>query len=295
MPIQPARVKDCLGRFDFQSLFVEELGWSQPSSARPAKLEAAGEEFSRRQIAELGGVSVFEVTAGSGTIPPAKTRAAVHKEIAGLHHENLLIFIDGSRTQSLWYWVKREDGKSYPRDHYFEIHQPGDLFLSKLSALVFDIGELDPTGNVSVVEVAKRLREALDIERVTKKFYEEFRAQHIVFLDLIHGIADERDRRWYASVLLNRLMFIYFLQKKGFIDNNDQDYLQHKLEAMQRTGRDRFYSEFSEASIFRGIRQDRRPAQQSCPGAAGKDQVPQRRPFPAPQDRDRKPEHRHPR
>jgi hypothetical protein len=253
VPIQPARVKDCLGRFDFQSLFVEELGWSQPSSARPAKLEAAGEEFSRRQIAELGGVSVFEVTAGSGTIPPAKTRAAVHKEIAGLHHENLLIFIDGSRTQSLWYWVKREDGKSYPRDHYFEIHQPGDLFLSKLSALVFDIGELDPTGSVSVVEVAKRLREALDIERVTKKFYEEFRAQHIVFLDLIHGIADERDRRWYASVLLNRLMFIYFLQKKGFIDNNDQDYLQHKLEAMQRTGRDRFYSGFLKLLFFEGF------------------------------------------
>jgi len=253
MPIQPARVKERLGTFDFHRLFVEELGWSQPSSAKPVTFWAAEQEFSRLQIAQLGGVSVLEVTASAGMIPTAKARAAVHKEIAGLHHENLLIFINGDRTESLWYWVKRDDGKTYPRDYYFEIHQPGDLFLSKLSGLVFEVGELDPTGDVSVVEVAKRLRAALDIERVTKKFYDEFRTQHFAFIELIHGIADERDRRWYASVLLNRLMFIYFLQKKGFIDNNDQDYLQHKLEATQKQGRDLFYAHFLKLLFFEGF------------------------------------------
>ena len=253
MPIQPARVKECLGTFDFHRLFVEQLGWSQPPSAKPVTFAVAEEEFSRRQIAHLGGVYVFEVRASSGTIPVAKARAAVHKEIAGLHHENLLIFINGNRTESLWYWVKRDEGKSYPRDHYFQINQPGDLFLSKLSALVFEIGELDPTGDISVVEVAKRLREALDIERVTKKFYDEFRAQHLAFIELIRGIANERDRRWYASVLLNRLMFIYFLQKKGFIDNNDQDYLQHKLEATQKQGRNLFYANFLKLLFFEGF------------------------------------------
>ena len=41
-----------------------------------------------------------------------------------------------------------------------------------------------------VLEVAKRLREALDIERVTRKFYDEFRAQHVAFIELIDGIAN---------------------------------------------------------------------------------------------------------
>lgn len=253
MPIHPARVKECLGSFDFERLFVEQLGWAQSSSAKPAVFSVGGEEFSRRQIARLGGIEVLEVTASTGTIPAAKVRAAIHKEIAGAHYENLLIFINAGRNESLWYWVKRDEGKSYPREHYFEIHQPGDLFLSKLSALVFDVGELDPTGDVSVVEVAKRLREALDIERVTKKFYDEFQAQHLAFVELIRGIANERDRRWYASVLLNRLMFIYFLQKKGFIDNNDQDYLQHKLEASQKQGRDLFYEGFLKLLFFEGF------------------------------------------
>jgi hypothetical protein len=253
MPIRPARVKECLASFEFGRLFVDELGWSQPWSASPVAFSVAAQVFSGRQIAQLGGVSVLEVTAAEGAIPPAKARAAVHKEIAGEHQENLLIFIDKNRTESLWYWVKRDAGKTYPRDHYFEIHQPGDLFLGKLSALVFEVGELDPTGDVSVIEVAKRLREALDVERVTKKFYDEFRALHIAFIELIHGIPNERDRRWYASVLLNRLMFIYFLQKKGFIDNNDQDYLRHKLEATQKLGRDLFYDRFLKLLFFEGF------------------------------------------
>ncbi len=168
MAIQPGRVKDCLAVFDFNRLFVEELGWSQPPSAQPVKFTSQGAEFTRRQISQLGGVFVFEIMAAAGSIPDAKTRAAIHKDVAALYHENLLIFIDRVRTQSLWYWVKREGNKMFPRDHYFERNQPGDLFLSKLSALVFEISELDPSGNVAVVEVARRLRDALDIERVTK-------------------------------------------------------------------------------------------------------------------------------
>jgi hypothetical protein len=253
MPIQPGRVKEYLAEFDFHRLFVDQLGWSQPSSPEPVTLAADGEEFSARQIAQLGGVHVVEVTAAAGTIPAAKSRMSVHKAIAAVNRENLLIFLNRDRTQSLWYWVKRDDGKSYPRDHYFDRHQPGDLFLSKLSALVFEIGELDPSGDVAVAAVAKRLREALDVERVTRRFYDEFRTQHLAFLEFIDGIASERDRRWYTSVLLNRLMFTYFLQKKGFIDNSDQDYLQHKLEATKQQGADLFYGNFLKLLFFEGF------------------------------------------
>ena len=88
------------------------------------------------------------------------------------------------------------------------------------------------------------MQSALDIERVTKKFFRDFQDQHVAFLELIRGIADERQRRWYASVLLNRLMFIYFLQKKppGFLDGGNQNYLRDKLEESKRRGKDRFYS-----------------------------------------------------
>ena len=40
--------------------------------------------------------------------------------------------------------------------------------------MVFDLSEFDESGNVSIVQVTERLHSALDIERVTKKFYGEF-------------------------------------------------------------------------------------------------------------------------
>src|SRR5208337_2260718 len=88
-----------------------------------------------------------------------------------------------------------------------------------------------------------------------KKFFRDFQDQHDVFLELIRGIRDERQRRWYASVLLNRLMFIYFLQKKppGFLDGGNQSYLRDKLEESKDRGKDRFYSEFLKALFFEGF------------------------------------------
>ena len=253
MPIHFEHTRECLKQFDFQRLFVEELGWSNPPRRKADEIAVKESRFTCRQIAELAGAVVLEVEAVEGHIPDAKTRAAVHKEIAKRHHENLLIFVDRERTQSLWYWVKRQDGKLFPRDHLFCKGQPGDLFLSKLGQIVFDLSEFDAEGNVSIVEVASRLRSALDIERVTKKFFREFQDQHVVFLELIRGISDERQRRWYASVLLNRLMFIYFLQKKRFVDGGNLNYLGDKLAESKKRGKNRYFSEFLKTLFFEGF------------------------------------------
>jgi len=224
------RTRKLLQQFDFKLLFIEELGWSQPTGIQAVMLVHEGVIYERLKIAQLSGVVIFEIRSTDGRMPDAKTRAALHKEISRHHHENLLIFLDQNRTQSLWYWVKREGTKTFPREHLYVNGQPGDLFLSKLSAMVVDISELDETGSLPVTEVATRLKKALDIERVTKKFFGEFDKQRLDFLNLIEGIQDDRLRRWYASVLLNRLMFIYFLQKKGFLDGGNQNYLYEKLE-----------------------------------------------------------------
>jgi hypothetical protein len=253
MPLDLNNARKYLANFEFSKLFIEELGWSQPSSRQAVSMTWKERSFIRRQVAQLTGVVVFEVIARDGLIPDAKARTALHKEISAHFHENLLIFVDERRTQSLWYWVRRKNGKAFPRDHIYVRGQPGDLFLSKLNSIFFDIREFDETGNVPLVEVTDRLREALDIERVTKKFYTEFQDQHLAFLELIAGIEDERDRRWYASVLLNRLMFIYFLQRKFFLDNGDGRYLQNKLEESKQKGSNLYYDKFLKVLFFEGF------------------------------------------
>ncbi|HEX7183024.1 MAG TPA: hypothetical protein VF756_14375 [Thermoanaerobaculia bacterium] len=171
------RTRDLLQELDFSTLFVEQLGWSQPEPPNPRTWTVGGEEFRSSEIALLGGVVVLELTAADGRIPDARTRRAVYAAIEKVHHENLLIFVDEQRTQSIWYWVKRDGSKLSPRDHYYFKHQPGDLFLSKLSSLVIDVTDLDAERNVSVAQIAKRLRNALDVERVTKRFYDDFQRE----------------------------------------------------------------------------------------------------------------------
>jgi hypothetical protein len=52
-------------------------------------------------------------------------------------------------------------------------------------------------------------------EKVTKRFYNGFKKQHDLFLKSITGIRLPVHAASYASLMLNRLMFIYFIQKKG--------------------------------------------------------------------------------
>ena len=50
------------------------------------------------------------------------------------------------------------------------------------------------------------------------------------------------DREWYASVMLNRLMFVYFIQRKGFLDG-DHNYLRNRLDRCKKEqGKDKFYT-----------------------------------------------------
>lgn len=247
-----------LKAFDFQRLFVDVLGWNLASTERDWQATQAGDTaYSHRTVAELGGVVAIQVVVDSGW-PDEAQRLKVWKHVAHSHAENLLIFTNQqtSASQSQWYWVKRdkhpETGKprlTSRRHDYFK-GQPVDLFASKLQAMVVELSELDTAGRLPVLEAARRIQAALDVDKTTKKFFTAYQQQHLELLSHIQGIDNERDRRWYASVLLNRLMFVWFMQKKFFLDGGNADYLRTKLAESQQRGKDRFFGEFLNALFF---------------------------------------------
>lgn len=247
--LQIERLRDCLQAFDFKRLFVEELGWSRAQAAKPITVEVGDQVWQAAPLAELSGVVAFIVEG----LPECDARHAIQKSLTRHTHENLVIFVDAARTRSLWLWVKREGSKRFPREHLYVRGQPGDLFISKISGIVVDINELDEHGHFPLAQLVDRMKSALDVERVTKKFFREYDAQRLAFVGLIEGIADARERRWYASVLMNRLMFVWFLQRKHFLDRGNASYLADKLADSQRRGKDIFYSGFLQALFFEGF------------------------------------------
>ena len=73
MSLNFQNARNLLYEFCLHDLFIDELGWSQPSSSRPEALEVDGQTYTRTRIAEMSGVPGFEMTAPDGEIPIAET------------------------------------------------------------------------------------------------------------------------------------------------------------------------------------------------------------------------------
>ena len=270
-----------LKAFDFQRLFIDVLGWNRPAAGRDWQADQAGDTaYSHRIVAELGGVVAIQVVVDGGW-PDEALRMKVWRHVAHSHAENLLIFTNQQHeaSQSQWYWVKRDKHpetckpRLTSRRHEYFKGQPVDLFASKLQAMVVELSELDTAGRLPVLEAARRIAAALDVEKTTKKFFKAYQDQHLALLEHIQGIDNERDKRWYASVLLNRLMFVWFLQKKGFLQdqNGSQrfDYLREQLQISEQRGANLFYGEFLAALFFEAFAKpeaDRSPQAKALTG-----------------------------
>lgn len=100
--------------------------------------------------------------------------------------------------------------------------------------------------SITTIELNQRIDNSLQTEKVTKKFYAEFQKYHKKFIGFIEGITETVDCQWYASLMMNRLMFTYFIQKKGFLDG-DEKYLINRLDRVKDSmGKDKFYTFYRE-------------------------------------------------
>jgi hypothetical protein len=241
MRLDSHRVRELLRGCDFTSLFVEELGWNH-CDLSPIAVPVDGQEYVLTAISEMGGLVALQCGSSSDTsIPDYHVRRKIDRLVSKLHYEHIIIYCDSQ--QQVWQWVKKEPGHpSASREHHFYYDQSGLPLIQKLDGLVFALDELDENGNVSIKAISDRVKSALDVDKVTKKFYDRFKEELKAFKGFIQGITNEARIDWYASLMLNRLMFIYFIQKKGFLDRNP-NYLRDRLAMVQeQRGRNHYYS-----------------------------------------------------
>jgi hypothetical protein len=236
------RIRRYLEAFDFPGLFTDpELGWDWPESGGRLRVPTKTRFIDADVIAEKRGVKVLHVPPTTkGTIPPSDERKKIEKAVTPLATEHLLIFTDKARTRQIWLWTSRLPGKpiSY-RELRWEKGKANELLLQKLSSIAFTLSEEEALDITGVVE---RLRDSLDRDKVTKSFYDHFKTQKDAFRKFIKGITDGGLLDWYTSLMLNRLMFCYFLQRKGFLDG-DLNYLTNRLDRVRdEFGKGKFHS-----------------------------------------------------
>jgi len=240
MPLDFQRARPLLQSGNLTKLFVEELGW-EPARQK-LTLRVGETDYAFSAIAEKRGFTAWSCACPDGKLPDHTTRLKLDRALTQTSFEHLIVFpIHDGATQS-WMWVRREQGKPLAaRTHEFNRSQPGDSLLQKLQHLYISL-EDEERGDVHTLTLSAGARAAFDIEKVTKAFYRDFDTHRKAFLKFIDGIGEVADREWYASVMLNRLMFVYFIQRKGFLDG-DPNYLRNRLaRCQQEQGKDKFYT-----------------------------------------------------
>ena len=232
MRVDREQIRRFLLRRDFADLF-NYLGWNHPATLQPFPCEG----WAVAPVAVQRGVGVWQIDGW----PPAAVRRRIDREVSRRTRERLLIFDDGLIQRWLWPEM-RLSGTGYRLvEHQYHRGTLNEDLIQRLAGAAFSIEEED---SLTVMDVLARVRRQFNAERVTKRFYQDFRKHRDELVGRIEGIGSEPESGWYGSVLLNRLMFIYFLQKKGFLAN-DPDYLRTRLGMVRGyLGKNAFYGFF---------------------------------------------------
>ncbi len=240
MTLSKQEFSSYIKQFRFRELF-NDMGWNNDKT----KLQIIPDEntYTLQAVAEKSGFKILVCPSDSNElIPDYNTRKKIETKVTKLFHEHLIIFHDKNQQEQIWQLVVRQTGKpTKVTETRYNLSQDPELLYQRASGLFF---EMDEEENITIVDVTQRVAANFhqNAEKVTKHFYDRFKKEHNSFLGFIKGIETKVDKDWYASLMLNRLMFCYFIQKKGFLDDN-KNYLREKLKTCrEKKGQNKFYS-----------------------------------------------------
>ncbi|MCH4242565.1 MAG: N-6 DNA methylase [Prevotella sp.] len=228
---------------EFYPLF-NEIGWNNHrGDSHLADITVNDVTYTFTAIAERDGFQIL--TCQVEQIPIASVYKKIDTKLRRYAHDYICIYFIPNTCHHLWVVpVNKVEKRDLVGVEYSNTKQSEFLY-EKIDGFSFEPGE-----HTTIVDVREKVQGvfAVNSEKITKKFYDEFKKQHTTFARFIEGIDDEIDvkdnknKQWYTSIMLNRLMFCYFIQKKGFL-NGDVDYLQHKLHEVQKQeGQDEFFA-----------------------------------------------------
>ena len=122
---------------------------------------------------------------------------------------------------------------------------------------LFELISKKRTSSIKLADVI----DAFSVERLNKEFFAGYKAQYSKFLK---QLSDTKQNRDYVKKLLGRLVFLQFLQKKGWMgvpvsrvdwEDGDKNYLSHLIERYE--GNDRLLSDVLEVLFFNTLNEKR--------------------------------------
>ena len=178
-------------------------------------------------LANHNDFKVFWIKLNQKQLPRTSERTIINK-ITSQFPYNLIIFSNLDDTE--WDFVnmklvKEEEAEENKNPKKRQILRRIRIEeMERLRTATERIAKLTiPVEEVSNLEIQKRHDEAFDVEKVTDAFFEEFQKVFSFLRDNLGVQVD--DEEWahaYALQFINRLMFLYFIQKKRWLGDDSE-------------------------------------------------------------------------
>jgi len=249
------------GRRFFTSLGYPDM---KPLPHDTAAFEDIGDDIAQVvQLVHVGAHApfrVFHVELKGGTLPRRTVRRFLERfykhEPQG---EALFVFAPAKSYEWLAFVSPRRipDPRSEGRVRLWlrilqvDRDRPYRTDLETLAGIKAD-GLLDPE------EIWHRHDEAFRVQRVTEQFFQDYASAFNRIRRQLQGTHPDSDTRWardYTHQLLNRIMFLYFIARKGWLlgpdGSPDRDFMRHFWNAYRESGaQDAFHREWLPALFF---------------------------------------------
>ncbi|WP_069470976.1 DNA methyltransferase [Candidatus Marithrix sp. Canyon 246] len=225
MPLE-AHLKNLKTIEDLQNLLIETIGFEETDERVffPEEKHVLTEEYSQPlKLAELFDFSVL-VLPVKRQLLKTRQRAAI-ETLQKRYPFALYIFVDLS--QQLWHWVfPKPDQIAHQkilRRMEIGVDERLHTIIERLTQLSQALLECENTG-----EVVAAVDKAFDVEMVSEQFFRAYQQQYENFKQRLQ--VDNKNKSWvyddnklsrYVQLLLGRILFLHFLEKKTWLNQNN--------------------------------------------------------------------------
>ncbi|PYP33403.1 MAG: hypothetical protein DMD49_03420 [Gemmatimonadetes bacterium] len=190
-----------------------------------ARAEAAGV----RRAALVARHDAFRIFALDARDPEGAVAAGARRLAAGAERGLVCALGRGPRRLVCATWRVGSEARLGVRTAVFTLDSVSGSALATLERCA-------PLAGETALSLSLRAGEALASERVTARFFKAFRATLVRLTDRGATPRSRSDRHTLALTTLTRVLFLYFVQAKGWLDG-DRQYLIHRFEASLTAGR----------------------------------------------------------
>lgn len=184
----------------------------------------------------------------------ASERRVMEKLHSDGHDRALFVFSDAGRVR--WHFVNVRFSDDEGRRRLYRRITVGPREEHRTASERLAMLDLDGMDGAYALDVQARHEQAFAVEPVTNEFFGEYAKVFTRVERLVEGIADAERKRLFTQRLFNRLMFLAFVQKKGWLEfGGSTDYLPELWKDYERDdfGGKNFYRDRLKPLFFAGL------------------------------------------